>query len=87
MVSGYPTSTNFRRVDGLSTDPWDWGITPSIYLDVIEALMVEDVQQRMMLESGEADLNYLGFNLIFGFMPVVKEGTFGTKTLSHMFNT
>ena len=25
MVSGYPTSTNFPWVDGLSTDPWDLG--------------------------------------------------------------
>ena len=62
-------------------------LKPSIYLDVIEGLMVEDVQQRTMLESGEADMNYLDFNLLFSFMPVVKEGTFGTKTLSHMFNT
>ena len=25
VVSGYPTSTNLPRVDGLSTDPWDLG--------------------------------------------------------------
>ena len=25
MVSGYLTSTNFPRVDKLSTDPWDLG--------------------------------------------------------------
>ena len=25
VVSGYPTSTNFQRVDGLSKDPWDLG--------------------------------------------------------------
>ena len=25
VVSGYPTSTNFPRVDGLLTDPWDLG--------------------------------------------------------------
>ena len=27
MVSGYPTPMNLPRVDGLSKDPWDRGVT------------------------------------------------------------
>ena len=30
VVSDYPTSTNFPRVDGLSTDPGIWGVTGTL---------------------------------------------------------
>ena len=34
MVSGYLTFTNFPRVDGLSTDPWDLGHHSFHFIDV-----------------------------------------------------
>ena len=33
VVSGYSTSTSIPRVDGLSTGPWDWGVTDLLVLD------------------------------------------------------
>ena len=40
MVSGYPTSTNIPQVDGLSTDPREWGVT-EIYLIYYIGLIVD----------------------------------------------
>ena len=34
MVSGYPTSTNIPRVDGLSTDPREMGRHSTFYITV-----------------------------------------------------